>query len=69
MPNWLIQFIVAELEKYITPELVQKLEAQAIQMVCCKLAELAKTSATPLDDEVVAKVAAALGADLSKCAA
>lgn len=69
MPNWLIEFIVAQLAKEITPENVAKLEAWAAELICCKLAALAKTSPTGLDDVVVAQVAAVLGVDLSKCPA
>lgn len=69
MPQWLINIIVKILSTYVTPEIIKELETEAIQMVCCKLAALAKQTATPIDDELVAKVAAALGADLSKCPA
>ncbi len=69
LPQWLIDLLVSELMKFLTPELIQKFEAEAIQLVCCKLATLAKDSATAIDDEIVQKVAAALGADLSKCQA
>lgn len=69
MPNWLIQFLVEQLSKYLTPTVMAELEAQAKQFVCCELAKLAKDTENTIDDVVVQKVAAALQVDLSKCAA
>lgn len=67
MPGWLISFIIGELTKYLTPELIARLESQAKQFVVCELVKLAKDSATPFDDVVVAQVAAALGVDVKAC--
>lgn len=67
MPAWLIQFIMEQLTKFLTPELVKKLEDAAKQFVCCELQKFAATTATDIDDVIVAKVALALEVDLSKC--
>ena len=69
MPSWLLQFLIGELSRYLTPEVVARLEGQAKQAVCCELARVAKTSGSSIEYEIVQKVADALGVDLSKCPA
>lgn len=73
MPNWLIAFIVGELQKYVTPELLTRLEKQAAQTVCCKAKALcdglAPSGEKDALEAAVTLVASSIGVDLSKCAA
>lgn len=69
MPNWLVQFIIAEIMKLLTPEKLEALSAAAKQFVVCELKRVVETTSTPIDDAVLQAVAAALGVDLSKCPA
>ncbi len=69
MPNWLVQFLIGELTKYLTPDVIARVEGMAKQFACCELQRLAKQTSTPIDDSIVLLVANALGADLSKCPA
>ncbi len=69
MPAWLVKFLVEQLSKLLTPDLVEKIETAAKQFVCCQLKSFAASTETEIDDALVQKVADALGVDLSKCAA
>lgn len=69
LPGWIVALLEQIIIKALTPEAVQAAEAWIFQYAMCKLKAMAAASATPLDDEVIAKVAAALGVDLSKCPA
>ncbi len=69
MPAWLEQIVIQILSKYLTPEIVAKLEQTAKEYVVCLLAKLAKTTPTDIDDVIVGKVAVLLGVDLTKCPA
>lgn len=73
MPNWLISFLIAELEKYVTPELLKRLEHQAAQFVCCKLkvniAALPDGAPKDAAEAALAIVAASLSIDLGTCPA
>ncbi len=69
MPAWIIQFLVQALEKFITPDVVAQVESWAKQFACCELKRMASSTPTEIDDAILAKVAEALGVDLSKCPA
>lgn len=72
MPQWLISFLMAELAKYLTPELVARLEKAAEKALCCRLKAVCDAMADgPAKDALesaVRLVADAAGVDLSTCA-
>ncbi len=66
MPSWLEKIIVNLILKQLTPEAIAAAEKAAAEFVVCKLKELAATTESKIDDEIVARVAEGLGVD---CAA
>jgi hypothetical protein len=69
MPSWLLQVLLDELAKLLSPELIKKFEDAAKQFAYCELKKLVATTPTTIDDQVLAAIAAALGVDTTKCPA
>ncbi len=67
MPAWLQKIVIETLMKFLTPELLVKIEDAAKAFVIDELRKLAATTAgTDIDDLLVEKLAQLLGVPLTK---
>ncbi len=65
MPAWLEKIVIEMIMKFLTPEMLKKIEDEAKVFVIGELRKLAALSPTDIDDQLVEKLAQLLGVPLT----